>query len=84
MRTPSARVLALEQVAGEVVELSQAGALAVGQQQLDVGERALELLLDALAQLVHALPGERADQDGVGMAQADVEAALRRRARRPC
>ena len=53
------RVLALE-VAGDVVQLGEAGALGVGQQQLDRAQRALELLLDAVAERLEALARRRA------------------------
>jgi hypothetical protein len=58
------------------VQLGQPAALAVGQQQVDRAEQALELLLDAVAQRVDALAGQGADEDRFGVAEAELAAAL--------
>ena len=68
------RVLA-HQVARDFVQLGEAVALAVGQQQLDVAQRAGELRLDPLAQLLEPLAGERRDEQAVGVAQAQSSRA---------
>ena len=43
------------EAAGDLVQLVQAGALGVGDQELDLGQRLLEGRLDPLAQLVEPL-----------------------------
>ena len=73
--TPSA-VSVRESVAGDVVQVRQRPALGVGHEQGDVGQRALELGGDPLAQVLEALAGDRAHEHGVRVAEGELGAAL--------
>ncbi len=72
------------EVAGDLVQLVQAPALGVGDQQLDLGQRLLEGRLDPLAQLVEALAVDGRDEDGIAVAELDLAPLAPRRAGRPC
>ena len=72
------------EAAGDLVQLVQAGALGVGDQELDLGEGLLEGRLDPLAQLVEPLSPGRRDQDRAGVGEARPRRAPPRRAGRPC
>ena len=74
-RTPSGPSVPL-QLPRHLVQLVQAAALAVGDQQLDLGQGLGERRLDPLAQLVQPLAGERRDHRRVGMAQFDLVALV--------
>ena len=64
------------EVSGDLVELGQAAALGEGQQQVDAPQRLAELLLDPLAQRVEALARDGGDEHRLGMAEAELLAAL--------
>ena len=58
------------------MQLVQQRALGERHEQLDVGQRALELGQDPLAQLLQPLAGGGADEHGLRVAEAELAAAL--------
>src|SRR3954453_7201558 len=67
---------AVERVAGDVVQLGEPAALGERQQQVDRAQRLAEGALDALAEDVEPLAGERRDEHAVRVAVAQLLAAL--------
>src|SRR3954470_24891036 len=67
---------AVERVAGDVVQLGEPAALGERQQQVDRAQRFAERALDALAEDVEPLAGERGDEHTVRVAVAQLLAAL--------
>ena len=64
------------EVAGDVVQLGQPPALVEGQQQVHRAQRRAEGLLDAVPERLEPLARERRDQHALGVAEAQLLAAL--------